>query len=303
MIFEMKNIIKGIKNPKLVMLFLLRSRIFHKIPDKTFIKIEYYLRTKKKLNLKNPKRYNEKLQYLKLYDRNPLYTKLVDKYEVRSYIENKIGEEYLIPMYGVYESYEDIDFDSLPNEFVLKPNHTSGDVYICKDKNEINHERLKKDIDSWMKKNYFWKHREWPYKNIKPKIICEKLMVDESGFELKDYKFFCYNGLVKNLFIATDRPNSTKFNFYDLNFNKLPFNQHYPNFNKEVSKPTGFQKMIELSGELSKEIPHVRVDFYSINGKIYFGELTFYHFSGCEVFEPDEWDYIFGEYLNVNNNH
>lgn len=297
----MNKILKGIKKPSLIALHVLRSKIFRVLPDKYFVQAEYFLRTRKKLNIRKPQRYNEKLQWLKLYDRKPMYTDLVDKYEVRKYVAETIGKEYLIPLLGVFKSYEEINFEELPNEFVLKPTHTSGDVFISKNKNEINYTKLRKMINLWLKKNYFWTHREWPYKDIKPKIICEKLMIDESGVELKDYKFFCYDGVVKNLFVAVDRPKATKFNFYDLNFKKLPISQHYPNFEKNIKKPVGFEKMISLASTLSKGMPHVRVDFYSINGDIYFGELTFFHFSGFEPFEPDEWDYKFGNYIDFAN--
>jgi len=267
------------------------------VPTRLWLKTEYYIRVNKNLNLSNPQTYNEKLQWLKLYDRKPEYTMMADKYEVRKYIADKIGEEYLIPLLGVWEKFESIDFDKLPNQFVLKPNHTSGNVFVCKDKTKINYEELEKEVNSWMERDYYWVHREWPYKNIQPRIICEKYMVDESGVGLKDYKFFCFNGEPKAMFIATDRGIDTRFDFYDMEFNHLPFMQHYKNSDKNIQKPAGFDEMIKLSKILSKEIPHVRVDFYDINGRIYFGEMTFYHFSGCEKFEPEKYDEIFGSWL------
>jgi len=269
------------------------------ISDKLFLKMKYNHYIGKKLNLKNPKTFNEKLQWLKLYDRNPEYTKLVDKYEVRKYIADTIGSDYLIPLLGVYNTFDEINFEDLPDQFVLKPNHTSGDIFICKDKSNINYHKLKNEINNWLKKNYYWVHREWSYKNIKPRIICEKYMVDESGTELKDYKFFCFDGEPKALFVATDRCIDTRFDFFDLNFNHLPFMQHYKNSGKKIVKPSGFDEMVQLSKILSKDIPHVRVDFYDIYGRIYFGELTFFHFSGFEKFEPEEYDKLFGSWLKL----
>ena len=255
----------------------------------------------RQLNLDRPETFNEKLQWLKLYDRNPEYTKMVDKYEAKKYVADIIGQEYIIPTLGVWDKFEDIEFDKLPKQFVLKPTHTSGNVFICKDKEKINYKQLRKMINKWLKRNYYLIHREWPYKNVRPRIIAEQYMVDESGTELKDYKFFCFNGEPKLLFVAKDRPYATKFNYYDMDFKKLPFKQHYKNFNDYIEKPKGFEKMIELSRKLSKDIPHVRVDFYDINGKVYFGELTFYHFSGFEKFEPEEWDRILGDMLELPN--
>lgn len=296
----MSNKIKKVfSNPGYLMLYTLRFKLFRLLPDKLYLKLKFRLIFKKKLSFENPSTYNEKLQWLKLYDRKPDYTKMVDKYEVRKYIEDKIGEEYLIPILGVYDSFDDIDFDELPDQFVLKPNHTSGNVYICKDKFKIDYVKLKKEVDEWLQREYYWIHREWPYKNIKPKIICEKFMVDESGFELKDYKYFCFNGDPKAMFIATDRGIDTRFDFYDMQFNHLPFMQHYKNGTKKINKPAGFDEMFTLAKLLSHGIPHVRVDFYDINGKIYFGELTFYHFSGFVKFEPHKYDKIFGDWLEL----
>lgn len=269
------------------------------LPDKLFLKIKFRLFMNKRLNLRNPQTFNEKIQWLKLYDRNPRYTQLVDKVAVREYVKQSIGEDYLIPIYGVYDSFDEINFDELPNEFVLKPNHTSGNVFICRDKTSINYTDLRKTVNLWMERDYFSIHREWPYKNILPKIVCEKYMVDESRIGLIDYKFFCFDGVPKAMFIATNRGIDTRFDFYDLEFNHLPFMQHYKNSEKILNKPVGFEEMIKLSKILSRDIPHVRVDFYDIQGKVYFGELTFSHFSGFEKFEPEEYDYLFGSWIKL----
>lgn len=267
--------------------------------DAKYLKILYRYRMGKKLNIDNPKTFNEKIQWLKLYDRKDLYTKIVDKYEVRKYIEDKIGAEYLIPLLGVYNSFDEINFELLPKQFVIKCTHDSGGLVICKDKNKLNIEKARKKISKCLNRNYFYNTREWPYKNVKPRIIIEKYMVDESRTELKDYKFFCFDGKVKSLFVASDRDTDTRFDFYDINFNKLPLKQYYENGTKEISKPKGYDEMLKLSSKLSKGFPHVRVDFYDINGKIYFGELTLSHFSGLKKFEPEKYDYLFGDFIKL----
>lgn len=277
----------------------IKTAIRNHIPDKIYLKYNYNKIMDKKLDLKNPITYNEKLQWLKLYDRNPKYTKMVDKYEVRNYISETIGEEYLIPLIDVWDKFDDINFQSLPNQFVLKCTHDSGSYLICRDKSELDIDKTREKVNGLLKRNYFYEWREWPYKNIKPRIICEKFMVDESGIELKDYKFFCFNGKPKALFVATDRDVDTRFDFYDIQFNHLPIKQHYKNSNKEIFKPKSFEEMIKLASKLSSGIPHVRVDFYDINGKVYFGELTFYHFSGFEKFEPEKYDEIFGNWIDI----
>ena len=269
--------------------------------DALYIKLLYKNRMKKKLDLTNPKTYNEKLQWLKLYNRKQEYTIMVDKYAVKGYVEKIIGKEYIIPTLGVWEHFDDIDFDKLPDQFVLKCTHDSGGLVICKDKETLDKEKAKKQIEHCLKRRYFLNTREWPYKDVKPQIIAEKYMVDESGYELKDYKFFTFDGKVKAMFIATDRgsESETCFDFYDCNFEHLPFKNGHPNAKKKIIKPENFDKMIELAEKLGKDIPHARIDFYNINGKIYFGEITFFHWSGLKPFEPEEWDYKFGSWIQL----
>ena len=269
------------------------------IPDKQYLKIKYRLKMGKKLNLENPQTYNEKLQWLKLYDRKPIYSKLVDKYEVREIIRKKIGEEYIIPLLGVYEKFNQINFESLPNQFVIKTTHDCGGIVICKDKSKFNQKEAQKKIEHHLRKNYYYMHREWPYKKVKPRIIIEKYMVDESRTELKDYKFFCFDGEPKLMFVATDRGVDTRFNFYDMNFKQINLQQHYKNSNKEIDRPKNFDTMISIAKKLSENLPHIRVDLYDVNGHIYFGELTLYHFSGFEKFYPEEYDLILGKELKL----
>lgn len=279
---------------------IVNSNFLKFLPDKLYLKLKYLYFFHKRLNLKEPKTFNEKINWLKLNDRKDDYTKMVDKYEVKEYVSNRIGSDYIIPTIGVYEKFEDIDFEKLPNRFVIKCTHDSGGLVICKDKNNLDLELAKKKIKRCLKRNYYYHAREWPYKNVKHRIIIEKYMEDRKTLDLRDYKFFCFNGEPKLMFIAIDREkNDTKFNFYDMEFNLQPFMQHYPNCNEKIEKPINFYKMIELSKKLSKGIPFLRVDFYEVDGQVYFGELTFSHFSGMMPFNPEEWDEKIGNMLKL----
>lgn len=294
-----KRIIKAIISPR-----YLGSVLLHRLSkiitsDALYLKLEYYFQMGRKLNLKTPQSYNEKLQWLKIHNRRFEYTKLVDKFAVKEYVAEILGKEYVFPTIGVWNNFDDIDFDALPNQFVLKCTHDSGGLIICKDKLKLDKKKSKKYITRCLRKNYFYGTREYPYKNVPPRIIAEPLMVDESGTELKDYKFFCFNGKVRMMFVATDRPLNTKFDFYDEKFNHLPFLQGHPNADKLIMRPEGFDQMIKLAEKLSEGMPHVRVDLYSINGKIYFGEMTFFHYSGFVPFYPEKWDYIIGDWLRL----
>lgn len=301
----MKKIEKVIRNP-IRYLSALILRFFIKfgsnIDDKTYLKCVYYLNVGKKLNLDNPKRFNEKIQWLKLYDRKPVYTTMVDKVLAKDYVASIIGEEYIIPTFATYDNPDQIDFDKLPNQFVLKCNHGCGDICICSDKTKINNEKIREALREGMKRDYYKIWREWPYKNVKHRIICEKYMVDESGYELKDYKFFCFNGKPEILYVASDRQlkgEDVKFDFFDMNFNHLPVKSAHQNSKRTLKKPDSLEKMKEFATKLSAGIPHIRVDFYDVNGHIYFGELTFSHMAGLVPFEPDEWDYKFGELIHL----
>ncbi|MBS5527979.1 MAG: glycosyl transferase [Prevotella sp.] len=296
------KLIKGIKHPEWLLGVILRRFFAGFMRDETFIKWEYFSGMRKFPDLKSPKTYNEKLQWLKLNDKHSEYTIMVDKYEAKEYVKKIIGEEYIIPTLGVWDNFDEIDFDKLPNQFVLKTTHDSGGIVVCKDKTKLDLNVARKKLEKSLQHNFFYEHREYPYKDVKPRIIAEKFMVDESGTELKDYKFFCFDGIVKMLFVATDRPFDTRFDFYDMDFKHLPFKQGHPLATKEIRKPNGFEEMKRIASTLSKGIPHVRVDLYDINGKIYFGELTFFHFSGNVPFEPKEWDYKIGEWLKLPMN-
>lgn len=270
------------------------------LSDKQYLKLMFQVRLGKKLDLKNPKSFSEKLQWLKLHDRKPEYTTLVDKHEVKSYISEKLGPEYVIPTLGVWDRFEDIDFDSLPDQFVLKCTHDSGGLVICRDKSSFDKEAAKEKISKCLKHNYYWHGREWPYKNVKPRIIAEQYIEDVSG-ELKDYKLMCFNGEVRCSFICSDRfsEKGLHVTFFDRDWNVMPFERQYPSVKKGFPRPHNYEKMVCLAEKLSKDIPFVRVDFYEVNGSIYFGEITFFPGSGLESFDPEEWDYTLGSWITL----
>lgn len=283
-------------------LFLARKNFFNWMPDKPYLKICYKIHTGNKLDLKNPKSFNEKLQWLKLYDRNPLYTKMADKCEAKKYVADIIGEEHIIPILGVWDSVEDIDFDSLPNQFVLKCTHDSGGLVICKDKSQLDIKKAKKKLKYFHNRKYFYLHREWPYKNIKPRIIAEKYMQNGNDSELKDYKFFCFNNVPKLLYISEGLSDhsTAKISFADMDYNMTPFyRSDFEPFKELPEKPVNFEKMKEMAAILSKDISFVRVDFYEINEKIYFGEFTFSPCAGFTPLKPIKYDRIIGDWLKL----
>ena len=270
------------------------------LPDKLYLKIRFWCIVGYWPNLDNPKTYNEKLQWLKLHDKRPEYTKMVDKVDAKKYVASIIGEKYIIPTIGVWDSIDEIDWTCLPNQFVIKASHDSGGVVVCRDKSKLDVEEAKRILAGAGKKDFSRYTKEYPYRDVPHRFIAEEYMEDESGYELKDYKFFCFNGKPKFIFVATGRQeHDTRFDFYDMEFNHLPVLNGHPNADKWPTKPENYEEMIEVSEKLSKGLLHVRVDLYNINGKIYFGELTFFHWSGLKAFEPREWDYKFGEFLKL----
>lgn len=283
---------------------LSRLGFYNKMPDEQYLKKKYRLFMGRELDLDNPHTFTEKLQWLKIHDRKKIYTTMVDKYEAKKYVSNIIGEEYIIPTLGIYESFDEINFDELPDQFVLKCTHDSGGLVICQDKSKLDRENAKKKIEKCLKKNFYYSGREWPYKNVKPRILVEAYMEDDETKELRDYKFFCFNGVVKALFIASDRQadnEETKFDFFDADYNHMPLTNGHPNADILPDKPSQFEKMKQLAEKLSRNIPVLRVDFYEVNKKIYFGELTFSHWSGFVPFSPTEWDEKFGEWVDISS--
>lgn len=274
---------------------------FDFLPDKIYLKLMYHVLMDRKLDLKNPRTFNEKLQWLKLYNRNPLYTTMVDKYEVKSYVSSIIGSEYIIKTLGIYEDFDDIDFSKLPDRFVIKCTHDSGGVVICKDKSKFDISKARKKINECLKSNFYFMGREWPYKNVKPRIIIEEFLDNHDNNDLNDYKFMCFNGKFKCSFVCTERrsDDGLKVTFFDKNWNVMPFERHYSKSKKKIEKPKNYNKMIELSEKLAKKMPFVRIDFYEVEGKIYFGEITFFPGNGTEEFTPEKYDYVLGSWIRL----
>lgn len=277
------------------------KKIMRLCPDRMYIHLKWIgRRMPYRLNLKHPRTFNEKLQWMKLYDRKPLYTTLVDKYSVKQYVSTMCGEEYVIPVLGVWERVEDIEWEKLPRQFVIKCSHDCGGMVICRDKSKLNKDQAREKIRQCFLKDYYYEGREWPYKNVKKRIFAEQYMEDEYG-ELRDYKFFCFDGVVKAMFVASERTigEEVKFDFFDENFIHLDLKQGHPNADAVPNKPQGFETMKKLAAMLSKGIPQVRIDFYDVNGHVFFGEFTFFHFGGMVSFEPIEWDYTFGSWVQL----
>lgn len=296
------RITECLKNPRKIGLAL-TTRFFKWLPDRTYLELVYYCTLGKKLNLKEPKRFTEKLQWLKLYNRRPEYTMMVDKYEVKKYIIEKLGEDYIIPTIGIWDSFSDIDFDKLPSKFVLKTTHGGGStgIVICKDKSKFDKEDAKLKIDLSFKTDIYKIFREWPYKDVPKRIIAEQYMEDDSG-ELRDYKFYCFNGDPKVMLLASNRFTNHNFNYFDMNFQKLAItSKDGGNSNEDFAVPEKFEEMKEVAKKLSAGLPHVRVDLYSCNHRVYFGELTFFDSSGYDDMQSEEWNLKFGSWLKLPN--
>lgn len=273
------------------------------IPDRIYLQIVYFKHFRRFINFNNPKTFNEKIQWLKLNYRNEEYTKLVDKYRVKQYITKLIGKEYVIPTLGVWNNVDDIDFKSLPEKFVLKCNNDSGGIVICKNKKDFDEAKAKSFLKERLKNNGYWYGREWPYKNVKPCIIAEKYMEDSISKDIKDYKFFCFNGSMEFFDIDIDRFIEHRANYYDRNGNFLPFGKTYcpPDYTKKIEMPKNLDKMIELAETISHNTVLSRIDFYEIDGQVYFGEITFYPGSGFSPFTDEKWDYKLGDMIDLPN--
>ena len=280
------------------------KKILCLLPDYIYIQLQYFHHFHRFANLKNPQTFNEKLQWLKLHDRKPLYTTLVDKYAVKKWVADKIGAEYIIPTLGVWEKAEDIDFDKLPSQFVLKVNHDSGSLVICKDKSKLDKKAAIAKLSKALKNNGYWYGREWPYKNVKPCIIAEKYMEDnlhsvQQKPVLTDYKFFCFNGTPKIMYVSKDKAEDPRTDFFDMDGKHLPLHMKDPNADDIPPLPLQFKQMQKISQLLSVNFPFVRIDFYDINNQIYFGEFTFYHASGFAPVNPKGWDKKIGDWLKL----
>lgn len=285
------------------MVSLLR-KLLRICPDKIYLQLVFFKHFRRFIDFKTPKTFNEKLQWLKLYDRKPEYTTMVDKFLVKDYVAAKIGTEFVVPTLGVWNHPEEIDFSKLPNQFVLKWNHDSGSVVVCKDKSQFDVQDALKKLKRGDGRNGYWYGREWPYKNVEPKIIAEKYLADDASSDsLTDYKFHCFNGCVKLILVCCNRFSKSGMEeaFFDENWHLLNLRRpKTKKIEKIINPPHELKKMKQLAEILSKNIPFSRIDFYDVCGKIYFGEITFYSASGFLPFDPDEWDEKLGDLLEIN---
>lgn len=274
------------------------------LPDSAYISLKYFYHFKKLPNLRNPKTFNEKLQWLKLHDRKEIYTDMVDKYEAKRYIAKRLGEEYIVPTYGVWDKFDDINFDELPEQFVLKCTHDCGGLVICKDKSKLDLEAARLKINKCLKHNYFWECREWPYKNVKPRIMAEEY-IENSDEKYKDkslivYKVFCFDGVPQIIqVILNDKQSDETIDYFDANWELLKLKQNFPNSEERIEKPDCLNEMLDLSSKLSKNVPFLRVDWYIVAGNLLFSEFTFYSDAGVAKFEPEEWDYKLGTLIDL----
>jgi len=280
---------------------LVRTHEFRWISDEWYLRWVYKGNTGRKLNLSNPKRFSEKMQWLKIHDRNPVYTTMVDKLAVKEWAGSIIGKEHIIPLLGTWERAEDIDFNTLPEQFVIKCNHDSHSIIICKDKNRLDIQDTRRALAASMKKNqYYAEGRQWPYLNVRPCILAEKYMEDEQLGELRDYKFFTFNGEPRLMYVATGRGTGQTYgDFFDMNYQHQDLRIDHEMSPVCPEKPETFDAMKEAARRLAQGVPQVRVDFYEVNGQFYFGEMTFFHCSGFGNFKPDEWDAKLGELIHL----
>lgn len=289
-----------INNPKILPIKIL-YKISPLLKDEDYLTMLFPLKTGYPLNLDNPKTYNEKLQWLKINYRKPIMTQMVDKYDSKSYAGQIIGDEYIIETYGVWDSFEEIDFDELPNQFVLKTTHDQGGVVIVHDKENFDYKSAQSKLSDHLNTKHYYLTREWPYKNVKPRILAERLLTPKTDDDLMDYKFYCFDGEPKLMYISHGRQSATcHFDFYDMSFQKLDINRpSYPQSDIDFKTPINWDLMIDLASQLSKGFPHLRVDFYNIDGKVYLGEMTFFQGGGMMPFNPFEWDLKLGEWINL----
>lgn len=276
---------------------------YYLLPDSWYLKYRYKQVFERSLDLKHPKAFSEKNQWLKLHDRKPIYSKLVDKYEVKPIIAKIIGDEYIINTLGVWDNYDDIDFDKLPNQFVLKCTHDSASITICLDKTKFDkNQHAWKYNDIYMKRDYYhYENKQWAYKGIKPRIIAEEYIQDDQYDSLSDYKLYCFNGVARGVYVTINRFTNLSVSMYDMDWNLMPFEHIHPNQGEKIEKPKNLELMRKLAEKIAKFIdnPFVRVDFYETNGKVYFGEITFYPEGGMCYFKPEKWDYILGSWIKL----
>jgi len=286
----------------------LRGKIMYALsflPDKPYIQLFYWATTGKLVNFKNPKGFNEKLQWLKIYDRHPEYSQLVDKLAVREHIDAVLGEGHLFPLLGKWKSFDDINFDELPEQFVLKCNHDSGSTKVIKNKSALTNEdfrNLKKSFDRRIREKFFYAGREYPYKGIEPYILAEQLMIDQNEpyKSIEDYKFYCFGGVPKVVLVVTDRSSDCRFDFFDMDFNHLDIRKQHPNADKPIKKPNHFEEMKEMAHKLAKDKKMVRIDLYEISDTVFFGEYTFFPGGGFDLLKPEKWERQLGDWIDID---
>lgn len=284
-------------NPRLFLEFLFRKLFGRWMSSKLYLSGLYRINFGHKMNWEHPQSFNEKLNWCKVYNRIDLYTTLADKYAVKQFVADRIGKEYVVENYGVWENWDEVDFSKLPDQFVLKCTHDSGGAFICRDKSTFDKENIGRLIKKNLKKNLYYGMREWPYKNIPPRIIADRLLDDHTGKELRDYKWWCFNGKPQFMYCTIKGENLYE-NFYDMDFHPVAINHGFPRHKPEFEKPNNFELMKDLAAKLADGIPFVRIDFFDVDGHVYFGEFTFFDWAGMQPF-ADNWDEILGELIKL----
>lgn len=295
---RLENLLKLLKSPRQLCVRLYQRLYMGSNDDEQYLKSLYWLQFGRKFNIENPQSFNEKLNWLKLYCRDSLYTQLADKYEVKKYVADTIGKQYVVENYGVYNCWDEIDFSALPLQFVIKGTHDSGGAFVCRNKATFDMGKVRKCVERNLSINYFYPLREWPYRDIQPRIIVDRYLDDHTGNELRDYKFWCFNGKPTYMYCTIKGKNIFE-NFYDMNFQVVPINHGFPRHQPEFEKPQNFELMKSLAAKLSTNIPFVRVDFFEVEGNVYFGEFTFYDWGGMRPFKKYEQDLELGRLIDL----
>ena len=292
---------KFLKDPSFRFHFFSSKGVYNHMPDKEYLKLAFRKTMGEPLDLDDPKTFNQKVQWLMLYDRRPEYTRMVDKYEAKAFFTERIGAQYVIPTIGVWDRFEDIDFDKLPDRFVLKATHDSGSVVICSSKSDFDVEAARNKLNASLKCNYYLANREWPYKNIKPRILAEEYLdvLDDAG--LLEYKLFCFDGEPKLILLCKGKAHSDgrTNDYFDMDYQHIPVSVAFPNAKGPFEKPKELDELAEIARKLSVGIPQVRVDTYVADGKIYIGEMTLYHEGGKCKFQPKTYDAEFGKLIKL----
>lgn len=298
----MSKIATILRNPRVIFIKPLEilSKILFKKNSNIYLQLMFLAKEGAWLNLKTPVTFNEKLNWLKNHYHKPIFTQMVDKYEAKALVSKMIGGGYIVPCLGIWDSFDEINFENLPDSFVLKATNDSSGAIVCNDKRELNIDSCRRRLNRSLKSNYYYSFREWPYLNVQPRIIAEQLLVDETGEVLRDYKFWCFDGIPTYMYITVKTDNVYE-NFYDMEFNPVNIDHRFPRAVPEFEKPKCFELMKELASKLSKGLPFIRIDFYQVGNKVYFGEFTFYDWGGMRRFKTKKQDIELGKLLNIKN--